>query len=339
MITIVAISLILAFLFTFTNGSQDASSIAATFIASRSATPAQGVIMIGIMGFLGALLGGSAVAYTITNIFTVSLNYGMLTILLSALISAITWNAITWYFGIPSSSTHALIGGLLGAGVASIGFSGINWGIEEILDSSPHLTGMVKIWFFLLFSVVLGFFCGFCMRKVTYGLFLNAKRSITRSIIRINWITTAFMAFTCGSNNAQKQLGIIVMILASAGEISDLTIPYWARILCALFLALGTIKGGWRIMKTLGDRIFKVKPIHSFDSQVSSGAVIFASTMLGAPVSSSHVISTSILGVGAAQNSRKVQWSVGQHIIIAMIITIPATMLLAAASYFCISLL
>ncbi|MBN1167305.1 MAG: inorganic phosphate transporter [Methanospirillaceae archaeon] len=334
---IVIASLILAFFFTFTNGFQDASSVAASFIASRSATPAQGILMVGIMDFLGALLGGSAVAFTISSIFTVPLNAAMVCVLFTALLAAIFWNLLTWWFGIPSSSTHALIGGMVGAGIAAFGVSGINWGLAELITSPVHLAGMTKICFFLIVSVLLGLICGFAMKKTTRFLLANATRKINRKIIRINWITTAIMAFTNGANDAQKQLGVIAMVLFSTGEIATLEIPVWTRIVCAALLALGTFGGGWRIMKTLGNRIFNIKPIHSFDSQVSSGGVILVSTLLGAPVSSSHVITTSILGVGAAQNLRKVQWSVGTDIIFAMIITIPVTMLLAAGMYICLT--
>ncbi len=337
MILVTIITLILAFMFMFTNGFQDASSIAATFIASRCATPVQGILMVGIMNFFGALLGGSAVAFTISGLLIIPLTADMVIVLFVALFSALIWNLVTWRYGIPSSSTHALIGGLTGAGMAYSGIAGINWGVSELFATPVQLTGMVKILLFLILSVLIGFIGGFCMRKFTHEILKNAKRTINKSIIRTNWITTAVMAFTNGANDAQKQLGIVAMVLVSAGFMPSLEIPGWTRLVCAVLLALGTVGGGWRIMKTLGNRIFRIKPIHSFDSQISSGAVIMASTWMGAPVSSSHIIITSVIGVGAGENLRKVQWSVGTDIIIAMVMTIPITMLLAACSYFTIS--
>jgi len=337
LIVITIITLILAFLFTFTNGFQDAGSIAATFIASRCATPVQGIMMVGIMNFLGALLGGSAVALTISGLLTAPLTFDMVYVLFAALFSAIVWNIVTWKYGLPSSSTHAIIGGLLGAGIAFSGIQGINWGVSELLTPPCQVVGMVKILLFLILSVCIGFIGGFWLRKCTHTLLINAKRTINKKIVRTNWITTAFISFLSGANNTQKQLGIIAMVLVSAGDIPSLEIPGWTRLICAIFLACGTFGGGWRIMKTLGNRIFRIKPVHSFDSQTSSGAVIMVSTIMGAPVSSSHIITSSIIGVGIAENRRKVHWSVGTDIIIAMIMTIPITMFLSACSYTCIS--
>lgn len=329
MIEVTILTIILAFAFTFTNGFQDASAIAATFIASRSATPRQGIIFVAVAACLGALLGGSAVAFTISGLLSLEPDTRLVYVILSGLAAATIWNLVTWKFGLPSSSTHSLLGGLMGAGIASGGIGSVYWGIGALLSPIHEITGLVKILAFLLLSVILGLAGGYAMRTLTRLLLRNARRSVNQSITRLNWMTVAIMAFGNGANDSQKQLGIITLVLFSAGLSASLDVPVWTRFVCALLLGAGTLSGGWRIMTTLGRKIFRIKPIHSFDSQVSSGAIIAASTLAGAPVSSSHIISTSVIGVGVAENPRKIHWSVGKDILIAMLVTIPVTMILA----------
>jgi PiT family inorganic phosphate transporter len=330
MLPIAVLALVLAFAFTFTNGFQDAGAMAATFIASRSASPRQGILLVGVMGFLGALLGGSAVAFTISGLLTLPADHRLVWIALLALLSAALWNLLTWRYGLPASSTHGLIGGLIGAGVASAGMGSVTWGVEELLFPSPRLAGVVKVVLFLVLTVLIGFAGGYALRKSTRLLLRNARRRVNRTIVDINWVAAAIMAFTGGANDAQKQMGVIALVLFAAGLSADLTVPPWARLGCAALLALGTLGGGWRIMATLGRRIFRIQPVHSLDSQVSSGAVIALATLAGAPVSSTHVISTSVIGVGAAENPLKVRWLVGTEILVTMLVTIPATACLAA---------
>lgn len=339
MFEIAIITVILALAFTFTNGFQDASSIAATFIASRSATPKTGVIFIAAVSFLGAILGGSAVAFTITGLLSLPSPDQLLLVLLSALLTATFWNIISWKSGLPASSTHSLIGGLVGGGIAAAGIGSVFWGFHELVTPPYTCTGLVKILFFFVISILIGFFGSYLMHKSTVLLLRNAERTANRTIIRLNWCAAAVMAFSNGANDSQKQLGIIALALFAAGLSSAADVPLWARITCALLLGLGTLSGGWRIMNTLGRRIFRIEPIHSFDSQFFSSASIMLSTLAGAPVSSTQVITMSVIGVGAAENPKKVKWSVGTHILIAMIITIPVTMLISAVLYRIFSLL
>lgn len=333
MLLLVLITVLLAFAFTFTNGFQDASSVAATFIASRSASPRGGILLVAGMDFLGAIFGGSAVAMTISGLLTLAPGEELIFIVLVAIIAAVVWNLVTWRLGLPSSSTHALIGGLTGAGIAASGLSGISWGLSELLNPPYELTGMVKLLVFLVMSVGIGFLGGYLMRRTTRLFLRNARRSANRDIIKLNWIAAMIMGFSNGANDAQKQMGIVGLVLFSGGLTAGPEVPLWARLGCALLLAAGTIGGGWRIMATLGRKIFRIDPIHSFDSQVSSGVTIALSTLVGAPISSTHVITTSILGVGAAENPLKVRWSVGMQIIITMLMTIPATLCVAAILY------
>ncbi|KAF1078030.1 hypothetical protein MKMG_01071 [Methanogenium sp. MK-MG] len=334
MLLIAVVTIILAFAFTFTNGFQDAATVAATFIASGSATPRQGIVMVAGVNFLGAIFGGSAVAFTLSGLLTITSDILVLQVLLAALLAASAWNLGAWYFGFPSSSTHALIGGIMGAGIAAAGTGSVYWGVAELLAPPHEITGMVKVMLFLIISIVLGLAGGYVMRRCTRVLFRNAKRTINRSIIRINWVAAAGMAFFNGANDAQKQLGIIALVLLAAGESAVLAVPFWARLTCALLISLGTLGGGWRIMKTIGRRIFAIEPVHSMDSQISSGVTLGLSTIAGAPVSSTHIITMSVIGVGAAENPRNVGWRVGEELIISMILTIPVTMVLSGALLF-----
>ena len=329
MLLIAAITIILAFAFTFTNGFQDSATVAATFIASGSATPQQGITLVACMNFVGALLGGSAVAFTLSGLIVMQSGELLLQVLLAAILAAAAWNIGSWYFGFPASSTHAIIGGLIGAGIMAAGTGSISWGITELLAPPYEITGLVRVMLFLVLSILLGVVGGYLMRKCTRVAFRNAKRTINRSIIRINWLATAGMAFFNGSNNAQKQLGIIALVLLAAGESVAIEVPFWTRAACALLLALGTVSGGWRVMKTIGSKIFSIKPVHAMDSQISSGITLALSTLAGAPVSTTHIITMSVIGVGAAENSRDVRWQVGKELLISMVVTIPSTIILS----------
>jgi PiT family inorganic phosphate transporter len=338
MMEIVAvIGVLLALAFIFTNGFQDASSIAATFIASRSAKPRQGIALVAGMNLLGALLGGSAVAFTLAGLVLVEPGDTVIVILLAALTAAIAWNVITWRYGLPSSSTHALVGGLMGAAVAAEGLGAVQWGWDELISSAHQLTGLVKILLFLVVSVLVGLAGGYLMHKAGLLALRNAKAAANKRIIRVNWAAAAAMGFFNGANDAQKQMGMIALILFGAGLTAELEIELWTRVACAVILAAGTLGGGWRIMRTLGSKIFRVRPVHSLESQLSSGLSIGISTLAGAPISSTHVISSSIIGVGAAATPRAMRWSVGKDILIGFAITIPITMLISGLLFLMLS--
>jgi PiT family inorganic phosphate transporter len=337
MLPIVTVTIIIAFAFTFTNGFQDAAAIAATFIASRSATPRRGIIFVASLDFLGALLGGSAVAFTISTLLLLPPDEQLVVVVLSGLLAAAAWNLVTWYRGLPSSSTYGLIGGLTGAGIAAAGLSSVNWGVEALWSPSPELDGMVKILLFLLLSLVIGFAGGYLMRRTTAVILRGARRSANLRIVSVNWAAAAVVAFASGANDAQKQMGVIALVLFAGGIYSEITIPVWARIGCAVLLALGTLGGGWRTMATLGRRIFTIRPVHSLDSQISTGTSVALSTLAGAPISPGQVAISSILGVGTAENPLKVRWTVGKRIVATLLVTIPATMLLAAVIYLIIT--
>jgi PiT family inorganic phosphate transporter len=324
-------ALLIAFAFTFTNGFQDAAAIAATLIASRSATPRQGIVLVASMNVLGAILGGSAVAFTLSGLIEVTEPAQTLVVLLVALASASAWNIATWWRGLPSSSTHALIGGLVGAAVAGTGLRSVNWGLAELTSPVPELDGVVKVIIVLVASVAIGLAGGYAVQRGLAVLLRNARRRIARRrIVASNWAAALGMAFFNGANDSQKLLGVVALVLLASGETATLEVPLWARAGAALLLGLGTLGGGWRVMNTLGHRIFSVAPVHSLSSQVSSGVTIAISTIAGAPVSSSHIITTSVIGVGVAENPQRLNWRAANEVVIAMVTTIPATAALAA---------
>jgi PiT family inorganic phosphate transporter len=319
---------VVALFFAFTNGFQDSSATVATMIACGAATPRTGVLYSAAFGFIGALLGGSAVAFTIEGLVQIDSSTIMVQVLFSAVLSAASWNLITWWFGLPSSSTHGLVGGLVGGGVAGAGVGSINWGVEELV--AGELTGVVKVLLFLVLSVAIGFAAGFAVKKASKVALRNAKRTVNRPIRMAQFITTAVLSFAHGANDGQKQMGVITIALFTAGLLATEEIPFWVRVLVATAIAVGTVGGGWKIMVTLGRKIFRLRPIDSLASQISSSGTILLSTMAGAPVSSTQVVASSVMGVGAGQRVRMVQWSVGKHMVMSWLLTIPATAALSA---------
>lgn len=333
MLAIAILTVLLAFAFTFTNGFQDASSIAATFIASRSATPGHGIMLVTGFSFFGALLGGSAVAFTLAGLVEVPTAEETLLVLLVALITASGWNLITWKLDLPSSSTHGLVGGLVGGGIAAAGTGSVNWGFTALVSPQHELTGLALILFFFVISVLIGFAGSYCLHRATTALLQNAKRTVNRTLVRLNWAVAGVMAFFNGANDTQKQMGVIALALFAANQSEAPEVPFWVRGTCAVLLAAGTVSGGWGIMKTLGSRIFKISPVHSFDSQFFSASSLAVSTLAGAPVSSTQVIAMSVIGVGAAENPRKVNWETGKRILAAMAVTVAITMAIAYSLY------
>lgn len=327
-ILLIAVVMALTLFFAFTNGFQDASATVATMVACGAATPRTGVLYSALFGFAGALLGGSAVAFTIEGLISVEEPLLLLNILLAAVLSASGWNIITWRFGLPSSSTHALVGGLVGGGLAGAGADSIDWGISSLM--SGELTGLVKVLLFLVLSVAIGFTAGYAVKKLSSAALRNAHRSINHPIRRSQYLTTAVLSFVHGANDGQKQMGVMTIALLAGGVITVQEIPLWVRLLTALALGVGTIGGGWKIMKTLGRKIFPIKPIDSLDSQIASFGTILLSTLAGAPISSTQVVASSVMGVGAGERLKMVQWSVGKHMVISWLLTIPASALLSA---------
>lgn len=302
----------LALIFDFINGFHDTANAVATVVSTRVLTPVLAITMSAGLNLLGAL-SGTAVAKTIgSGIVGTTVSQEVVA---AALIGAITWNIITWYFGIPSSSSHALIGGLLGAGIASIGMQAVHWNIL-----------WAKVLVPLVVSPILGFLGAFLLLKLIFIICRNFPLKGVNSFFRKSQLfSSAFMAFSHGSNDAQKTMGIITLALISTHQIpaSPFQVPLWVILLSACAMAAGTASGGWRIIKTMGTKIFPMEPIHGFAAETAAATVIMAASKFGFPLSTTHIISSSILGAGTGKRAKSVHWGIVSRIVQAWILTIP----------------
>jgi len=309
-----------ALTFDFLNGFHDSANIVATMISSRAMEPRRALLLSAAAHFCAPFLFGVAVATTIGQ--EVLQPYAnTMTVLLAALLAAIVWNLVTWFFGIPSSSSHALVGGLLGATIVGYGVGGI------------QIHGLAKIIIALLVSPPLGLLVGYILMKLVLFLARGSSPRINWFFKRAQTLTALTLALSHGSNDAQKTMGIITMGLVGAGVLSQFQVPVWVIAVSAGAVSLGTAMGGWRIIRTLGGKFYKIRPVHGFTTQLASAAVILGAALLGGPVSTTQVVSSAILGVGSAERLNKVRWGVAGNIITAWLLTIPASGLLAALMY------
>jgi PiT family inorganic phosphate transporter len=313
---------IFALAFDFINGFHDTANAIATSVSTRALTPRQAIILAAVMNFVGALTF-TGVAKTITKdiVDPFALENGPV-VILAALTAAIAWNLITWYYGIPSSSSHALIGSIAGAAISAAGFGILNY------------EGFLKILQSLIISPFLALAVGFIVMSLFRILFKNANLTrTTRGFRMFQVVTAAMQAYTHGTNDAQKAMGIITMALIAANYHTTTDIPEWVRISAAVAMGLGTSVGGWKIIKTVGGKIMKIRPVNGAAADLSSAMIIFAATTFHLPVSTTHVISSAIMGVGAAQRVKGVKWGVAQRIVLTWIITLPISALIAGFVY------
>jgi len=310
----------LALGFNFLNGFHDSSNIVATVISSRAMSPNMILWVTAIAEFLGPFLFGVAVAETIGN-DVVRAGTATPLVIGAALMAAIIWNVLTWFLGIPSSSSHALIGGILGAATLHAGPGVVN------------VTGLSKILIALFISPVLGLFAGYLLSKLVFYLARGSSPSINGFFKRGQIFTALALALSHGANDAQKTMGIITLALLASGQIAVFHVPLWVIVVCGLVMALGTVSGGWRLIRTLGGKFYKIRPVHGFTSQCASATVILGAALLGSPVSTTQVVSSVIMGVGSAERVSKVRWGVAGDIIVAWVLTIPSTAVLAAGFY------
>jgi PiT family inorganic phosphate transporter len=316
----------LALTFDFLNGFHDSANVVATMISSRAMTPTAALVIASVANFIGPFVFGVAVAKTIGQ-DVASPNSLTISVVLAALLSASIWNLLTWYFGIPSSSSHALIGGIVGAVLIGSG-----WGALKI-------EGLTLVGVALFLSPVLGYILGQIAMRVSLWAVRNASPR-ANMFFKYGQIPTAFtLALSHGTNDAQKTMGIITMGLVVLGYQSSFIVPWWVILTSATAIGIGTAAGGWRIIRTLGGKFYKIRPIHSFTSQLSSMLVILAASLVGGPVSTTHVVSSSIIGVGAAQRRSQVRWGVLGDILIAWFLTVPAAAGIAAGLYLLIDLI
>ena len=313
----------LALVFDFLNGMRDASNIVATMISSRAFSPRTALGIAAVAEFLGPFLFGVTVARTIGDDLVQS-DVLTLEVIAAALIGAILWNLVTWYFGIPGSSSHALIGGMVGAVITGASFDAIK----------PD--GLGKVLIALFASPVIGFFVGFLITRLIYFLVRGASPKINDFFKKSQLVTALAMAFSHGTNDAQKTMGVITLSLVIGGVLPAFQVPFWVVAASAAAIAIGTSLAGWRLIRTLGGKFYKIRPLHSFATQLSSAGVILGASFFGVPVTTSQVASSAVIGVGSAERASKVRWSVAEDIMTAWLITIPASGLLAAGAYWLI---
>ena len=317
--------IILALIFEFLNGMRDSSNIVATMISSRAFRPQVALGMTAIAEFFGPFLFGVTVAKTIGSDIVDS-HLLTLEALMACLMGAVIWNLITWFFGIPSSSSHALIGGLIGSVLVSVGLDVIK------------VQGLYKVLIALFVSPLIGFVIGFIVLRIIYFLAKHATPRINDLFKNGQFFTAIGLAFSHGTNDAQKTMGIITLSLIIGGQLSDFEVPFWVILLSASTMAIGTALGGWRLIRTLGGKFYKIRPVHSFATQMTSAVVILTASLIGLPVSTTQVVSSAIIGVGASERFGKVRWGVAGDILTAWIITIPASALFSAGIYWLISI-
>lgn len=317
---------VLAIGFDFTNGFHDSSNSIAAPVATGAMTPGQAVSVAAVFSLLGPILAGTAVANTVGGLITVG-EADTLQILISALIAAVTWNLLTWWWGLPSSSSHALVGGLVGAAVVTGGLSAVQWGGFDGLK--PY--GVIGVLVALAISPLLGAGAGLALEYAARRAVRRASRRARTPILRGQWGTSAALAFAHGTNDAQKTMGLITLALVSAGNLSEFVVPLWVKVVCALAMTVGTAFGGWRIARTIGRGIYRIRPLDGLVSQGSSALVIGGASALGAPVSTTHVVASSVVGVGAERRWRHVRWPVVREILSAWVVTLPACAAMAAA--------
>ena len=320
----------IALVFDFTNGFHDSANSISTVVSTKVLSPRKAVVFAAFFNFIAAFGFGVAVASTVSKIIhldfveTAVVPY----IILGALIGAITWNIITWFFGLPTSSSHALIGGLAGAGISAAGFAAIKWSTVELVIT------------FMFISPIIGLACGFLFMAAVLWITRKAnKQSAETYFKRLQLCSAAAYSFSHGTNDAQKTMGIILPLLFAAGyygasvDPNNLPVPLWVILASYSAIALGTLSGGWRIVKTMGYKITKLRPVHGFAAETAGAATILGASAAGIPVSTTHIICSSIMGVGTTMGSSTVKWGVARNIMWAWILTIPISALIGFIAF------
>jgi len=334
------LTVISVFAFDFTNGFHDAADMVATAIASRAMKSATAIAIVTVFTFLGPLTVGLAVADTIgtfVDITDATVMHGQ-ALIIAALFAAITYNLITWKLGLPSSSSNSLAGGLVGAGLFVVGSSHINWGIESFQQG--HLEGMMKVVVGLFASPFLGFVIGFLIMKLIFFIFKRFTVKIRPFFVVSQYFSVAWLGFSHGANDAQKGMAIIGMMLLASGETQHFFIPLWVVVLCTSAITLGTMFGGWSIIKTLGFELYRIRLIHSVANQIGAALVNTLATSIGAPTSTTQVVTATLLGNGAAEKPSHVAWGRAGQIILGWFVNVPVSMMFGTLySYLLINLL
>ena len=315
-------------IFDFTNGLHDAADMVATAIASRAMKPLTAIVIVSVFTFLGPFLVGLAVADTVGNFVNINTASPLVgeSVVMAALFAAISYNLVTWKLGLPSSSSNSLAGGLVGSGLFAVGNEHINWGISALLQG--QLEGVMKVLAGLLASPFLGFLVGFLIMKILFHVFKRFKHRIRHFFVASQYFSVAWLGFSHGANDAQKGMAIIGMMLVASGESDVFHVPDWAILLCASAITLGTLFGGWSIIKTLGFGLYRVRLIHSVANQIGSALVNSIATSIGAPTSTTQVVTATLLGNGAAEKPAHVRWQTAKNIGKGWFLNIPVSIAL-----------
>jgi len=321
----VVVVVVLGLAFDLSNGFHDSSNAIAAPVATGAMRPGQAVTVSAVFNLLGPIVVGTAVADTVGGILAVDPDQ-MLGVLTCALLAALAWNLLTWWKGLPSSSSHALVGAMVGAGLVTAGVGAVVWGGMDGLK--PY--GVLGVLVALAISPLLGAGAGWLGERLSRRALRRAPRGVEPGILRGEWVTSAALAFSHGANDAQKTMGIITAALLAGGVISTFTVPLWVKVTCAAALTIGSALGGWRIVRTIGRGIYRLRPLDGLVSQGSSAAVIGGAALLGAPVSTTHVVASSVVGVGAARQWRHVRWPVVREILGAWVVTMPGCAVMGA---------
>jgi PiT family inorganic phosphate transporter len=321
-VTLIMLVLVIvaALVFDYINGFHDTANAIATCVSTRALSVKAAIIMAAVLNFAGAMVS-TKVAATIGKGIVDANNVTQL-VVLAGILGAILWNLITWYYGMPSSSSHAIIGGLMGAVIAHSGAATLHW------------KGLEKIVLALVLSPLVGVVIGFIFMIIIMWLFRNnSPGPLNKNFRRLQVLSAAVMAFSHGTADAQKSMGVITMALLSYGLVPTFDVPTWVKISCAVAMGLGTAAGGWRIIKTIGRDFVKLQPVHGFCVETASAAVILGASSIGMPVSTTHVITSAILGVGVSKRLNAVNWNVAKRILWAWVLTIPAAAIVAFMAY------
>jgi PiT family inorganic phosphate transporter len=334
------LTIVSVFAFDFTNGFHDAADMVATAIASRAMKSTVAIAIVSVFTFLGPLTVGLAVADTIGTFVDISetdIMYAQ-ALIVSALFAAITYNLITWRLGLPSSSSNSLAGGLVGAGLFVVGSSKINWGLDALQQG--HLEGVMKVVAGLFASPFLGFIAGFIIMKLIFFIFKRFTLKIRPLFVFSQYFSVAWLGFSHGANDAQKGMAVIGMMLLASGETQTFSIPLWVILLCTSAITLGTMFGGWSIIKTLGFELYRIRLVHSVANQLGAALVNTLATSIGAPTSTTQVVTATLLGNGAAEKPSHVAWGRAGQIILGWFVNVPVSMCFGALySYLLIHLL
>ncbi|WFB59555.1 inorganic phosphate transporter [Paenibacillus sp. BR1-192] len=319
---VLVIVVFLALAFDFINGFHDTANAIATSVSTRALKPRVAILLAASMNFIGAMMF-TGVAKTIGGSVAdpTKLDNGI-EVVIATLLAAIIWNLVTWWFGLPSSSSHALIGALAGAVFVGAGSDMLNYG------------GFKDIVLALILSPIIAFVIGYLVMQLLKLIFARrSPHTVNKGFRTMQIFTAALQSFTHGTNDAQKAMGIITFALVTSGQLTEMEVPLWVKISAATAMALGTSVGGWKIIKTMGTKIFKIEPINGFAADFSAASVIFSATLLHLPISTTHAITSAILGVGSAKRFSAVKWSLAGRIVVTWFITIPITAVLAGVIF------